>query len=60
MRIVPPHIERPEYADTAIPLSEQMARRSSSIKVLSADEIKKMRHVCKVKLFAAIIYHVSV
>lgn len=48
MRTVPLHIGRPDYADTSIPLSEQLARRSSSIKVLSADEIKKMRHVCKV------------
>ena len=49
MRTVPDHIGRPEYADTGIPLTEQLARRSSSIRVLSADEIKKMRHVCKVK-----------
>lgn len=55
IRTVPAHIERPDYADTGIPLSEQLARRSSSIKVLSADEIKKMRHVSKVKVLSVLV-----
>ena len=52
MRTVPAHIGRPDYTSTGIPLTEQLARRSSAIKVLTADEIKKMRHVCKVKSFS--------
>ncbi|XP_065884830.1 methionine aminopeptidase 1-like isoform X2 [Dysidea avara] len=46
-RTVPAHIGRPDYADTGIPITEQLARQSCSIKVLSADEIAKMRTVCR-------------
>ncbi|KAI8374746.1 peptidase M24, structural domain-containing protein [Radiomyces spectabilis] len=46
-REVPKSIERPDYAVTGIPISEQKTR-GSAIKVLDKDEIEGMRKVCKI------------
>lgn len=49
-RTVPPHIERPDYADhpEGHPLGEQSARGSSHIKSLNDEEKEGMRVVSKV------------
>ncbi|XP_031550856.1 methionine aminopeptidase 1-like [Actinia tenebrosa] len=47
MKTVPPHIERPDYADTGNPISEMKSKQSTQIQVLSKDEIEGMRLVCK-------------
>lgn len=49
-RVVPPNIQRPDYADHAegYPLGEQSARGSSYIKALSDEEKEGMRVVSKV------------
>lgn len=47
-RSVPAHIGRPDYADDGFPESEQKLRGSTSIKVLSDEEIEGMRVACKV------------
>ncbi|XP_065303964.1 methionine aminopeptidase 1 isoform X2 [Dermacentor albipictus] len=48
-REVPEHIMRPDYADhpDGIPLSEQAAKHSSSIKVLNEEEIEGVRLASK-------------
>ncbi|XP_063217254.1 methionine aminopeptidase 1 [Bacillus rossius redtenbacheri] len=48
-RVVPPHIPRPDYADhpRGVPLSEQSARGSAHIRVLSDEEVEGMRVACK-------------
>lgn len=50
-RIVPDHIQRPDYADhpEGIPLSEQSVKLSSHIKVLNEEEQESMRVACKVR-----------
>ncbi|KAG0262669.1 Methionine aminopeptidase 1 [Mortierella polycephala] len=47
MRKVPDHISMPDYAKTGIPLSEQMVRSSSTIEILSLEDIDQMRKVCQ-------------
>lgn len=47
-RVVPPHIQRPEYADTGIPESEDKVRGNNVVACLSAEEIEAMRTVCKI------------
>ncbi|KAF9585710.1 Methionine aminopeptidase 1 [Lunasporangiospora selenospora] len=47
-RTVPDHIEKPDYAETGIPLSEQNIRSSSTIEVLPPKDIEIMRKVCKI------------
>lgn len=44
---IPDSIKRPDYALDGQPISEMKADRSNSVRVLSEDEIKKMRVVCK-------------
>lgn len=46
-RTVPSHIKTPDYAEFGIPLSERAIRGNTKIKVLTAEEIKKMRTVSK-------------
>ncbi|KAJ3414108.1 Methionine aminopeptidase 1 [Chytridiales sp. JEL 0842] len=48
-RIVPPHIQRPDYADDSQgrPFSEIKLRNSSQIDILKPNEIEKMREVCR-------------
>ncbi|KAI8086116.1 methionine aminopeptidase 1 [Halteromyces radiatus] len=46
-RQVPEGIQRPDYAETSIPVSEERAR-GDAIKVLSPKEIEGMRAVCKI------------
>jgi len=47
-RQVPDNIKRPDYSETGIPISEQSVRGSAVIKSLNAEEIEKMRKVCKI------------
>ncbi|KAF9108118.1 Methionine aminopeptidase 1 [Mortierella sp. AM989] len=47
-RDVPAHIQKPDYADTGIPLSEQNIRSSSTIEVLPKKDIDVLRKVCKI------------
>lgn len=47
-RTVPAHIQKPDYADTGIPLSEQNIRSSSVIEALPKEDIDVLRKVCKV------------
>jgi len=47
MREVPSNIQKPDYADTGIPVSEQTSRRASTIVSLTDKEIKGMRKVCR-------------
>lgn len=44
------YINKADYAETSIPISEQNVRASSTIKVLNDEEIEGMRKVCKVRL----------
>lgn len=44
MRTVPDHIEKPDYAVSGIPISEQQARSDREIPVYSDEEIAKIRH----------------
>ncbi|PKC58047.1 hypothetical protein RhiirA1_428079 [Rhizophagus irregularis] len=48
-RQVPPHIERPDYADhpQGISKSEKTAKAKAFIKVLNKEEIEGVRTVCK-------------
>ncbi|KAI8981943.1 methionine aminopeptidase 1 [Mycotypha africana] len=46
-REVPKEIERPDYAESSIPISEQMAR-GNAIRVLNKEEIEGMRKACKI------------
>ncbi|KAI9188658.1 Methionine aminopeptidase 1 [Blastocladiella emersonii ATCC 22665] len=46
-REVPAGIERPDYAETGRPLSEEKEKRVRRIEVLKPDAIEKMRVVCK-------------
>lgn len=48
-RTVPPHIERPDYADhpTGFPASEHAAKGSGQIKVLDDEEIEGMKVSCR-------------
>ena len=48
-REVPTHIPRPEYAESGVAESERLAKRSSLIKQLNADEIEGMRKACRVR-----------
>ncbi|KAJ3191036.1 Methionine aminopeptidase 1 [Irineochytrium annulatum] len=47
-RAVPAHIRKPEYADSGVATNEQRSRRTTQIEVLNADEIEKMREICKI------------
>ncbi|KAI8576406.1 hypothetical protein K450DRAFT_257139 [Umbelopsis ramanniana AG] len=47
-RHVPENIQRPDYSETGIPVSEQRVRGSSVIRSLSPEEIVKMRKVCQI------------
>jgi len=49
-RTVPDHIPRPDYADhpEGIPLTEQLVKLSSVIKVLNDEEQEEMKIACKV------------
>ncbi|KAK3824862.1 MAG: MetAP 1 [Benniella sp.] len=47
-RAVPSHIQKPDYADTGIPLSERSIRGSATIQVLPKDDIDQLRKVCKI------------
>jgi len=48
-RVVPPHIQRPDYADhkEGYPKSEVESKRSHLIQVQSAEQIAMMRKVCR-------------
>ncbi|KAF8973444.1 Methionine aminopeptidase 1, partial [Entomortierella lignicola] len=46
-RAVPDHIQKPDYAETGIPYSEQNIRSSSTIEVLPKSDIDILRNVCK-------------
>jgi len=48
-RKVPDNIQKPDYAETGIPLSEQNIRSSSVIEVLPKEDIDTLRKVCKVR-----------
>lgn len=45
-----------DYAETSIPVSEEKARRSPTIKVCNEEEIEGMRKVCKVSRFHFFIF----
>ena len=45
-RVVPEHIQKPDYALDGIPKSEQKLRGSTVISTLTSDEIEKMRRAC--------------
>ncbi|NP_001020336.2 methionine aminopeptidase 1 [Danio rerio] len=49
MRLVPSNIQRPDYADHPLGMSEseQTMKGTSQIKILNAEEIEGMRVVCK-------------
>ena len=47
-RTLPQHIQRPDYADTGIPVSEREAKSSHSIIALNKDEVESMRVTGKV------------
>eukprot|EP01114_Cavostelium_apophysatum_P012651 TRINITY_DN2883_c0_g2_i1.p1 TRINITY_DN2883_c0_g2~~TRINITY_DN2883_c0_g2_i1.p1 ORF type:complete len:389 (+),score=48.34 TRINITY_DN2883_c0_g2_i1:114-1169(+) len=47
MNFVPPHIKRPDYAETGIPESEKRSKKSQIIEVKNAKQIEAMRVVCK-------------
>jgi methionyl aminopeptidase len=46
-REIPDNIVKPDYAKNGEPVSELKNDRTNKIKVLNADEINKMREVCK-------------
>lgn len=46
-RSVPAHIQRPDYSEDGIPHSEMDYRKYNTIVQLKADEIEKMRVVCR-------------
>eukprot|EP00795_Rhopilema_esculentum_P008636 gene8636-14651_t len=48
-RTVPSHIQKPDYADDpeGYPASEMSVKRSTSIQVLSPEDLKSMKEVCK-------------
>ncbi|XP_020619380.1 methionine aminopeptidase 1-like [Orbicella faveolata] len=46
-REVPDHIQKPDYAETGVPLSEIKSKQSMQIKVLNEEEIEKMRVACR-------------
>ncbi|EQC40262.1 methionyl aminopeptidase [Saprolegnia diclina VS20] len=48
MKTVPDHIQKPDYAVSGIPVSEQAADRSNKIPVYSADEIAGIREACRI------------
>ena len=48
-RAIPDHIQKPDYAETGIPLSEQNIRSSSTIEALPKQDIDALRKVCKVR-----------
>lgn len=47
MRTVPDHIEKPDYAVSGIPVSEQRARSEREIPVYSDEELLKIRYSCR-------------
>jgi len=47
MSKVPAHIQKPDYAGTGIPVSEEQSKRARVIVQLGADEIAGMRKVCR-------------
>ncbi|KNE62651.1 methionine aminopeptidase, type I [Allomyces macrogynus ATCC 38327] len=47
-RFVPPHIKRPDYAETGRPYSEEKLRGSNRIETMNEAEIQKMREVCRI------------
>eukprot|EP00294_Goniomonas_avonlea_P013672 CAMPEP_0114560530 /NCGR_PEP_ID=MMETSP0114-20121206/11508_1 /TAXON_ID=31324 /ORGANISM="Goniomonas sp, Strain m" /LENGTH=372 /DNA_ID=CAMNT_0001746081 /DNA_START=17 /DNA_END=1135 /DNA_ORIENTATION=- len=46
-RTIPDHIAKPDYAETGEPLSEMEMRKQAQIQVLNAEDIEKMRKVCR-------------
>eukprot|EP01116_Phalansterium_solitarium_P020970 TRINITY_DN636_c0_g2_i1.p1 TRINITY_DN636_c0_g2~~TRINITY_DN636_c0_g2_i1.p1 ORF type:complete len:388 (-),score=37.24 TRINITY_DN636_c0_g2_i1:154-1263(-) len=46
-RPIPPHIPRPDYAETGEPRSERAARGSTAIEVKTPEQIQAMRTVCR-------------
>ncbi|KAF9414952.1 Methionine aminopeptidase 1 [Podila epigama] len=46
-REIPAEIERPDYAETGIPLSELMVKSSSTIEVVSESDLVVLRKVCQ-------------
>lgn len=61
-RTVPAHIPRPDYADhpDGIPLSEQLVKLSSHIKVLNDEEQEEMKIACKVFLIIHLLIFILV
>ena len=43
---VPAHIPKPDYAETGIPHSEALLKRSHHIPAMNADQIQRMREAC--------------
>jgi len=46
-RQVPTHIERPDYAEKGIPLSEEMARQKPGIEIKTEEQIQRLRESCR-------------
>ncbi|XP_022787784.1 methionine aminopeptidase 1-like [Stylophora pistillata] len=46
-REVPDHIQKPDYAENGVPLSEIKSKQSMQIRVLNEEEIKKMQVACR-------------
>lgn len=61
-RTVPDHIPRPDYADhpEGIPLSEQLVKLSSVIKVLNDEEQEEMKIACKVLIIINVQLKVAI
>uniref|UniRef100_A0A7S3EKX0 C6H2-type domain-containing protein n=1 Tax=Rhodosorus marinus TaxID=101924 RepID=A0A7S3EKX0_9RHOD len=47
MSKVPDHIQKPDYSETGIPISEEKSKRARVIVQLDEDEIAGMRKVCR-------------
>jgi len=47
MRTVPEHIEKPDYSETGVPVSEQTARAQREIPVYSQEELDQIRYSCR-------------
>lgn len=47
MRSVPDHIQKPDYAEKGIPVSERDAKKAGQIVVHSEEQIEGMRKVCR-------------
>ncbi|KAJ1499455.1 Methionine aminopeptidase 1, partial [Coelomomyces lativittatus] len=48
MRTLPPHIQRPDYAESGYSRMEDFERRTKFIDVLNSEEIQRMRTACKI------------